>query len=84
MTVRLMEDVRDMAGNRYAKGSLRDVVLALDGVPEAVGTRYLTLSKDQWEPALTGENLDRLLDRDEEPGHPQKTRDDGEDLHELS
>lgn len=77
-----------MAGNRYAEGSLHDVVFALDGVPEVVGARYLPLSKDEWEPALTDEDLDRLLggDVDEKPwrGRPQQTRDDGEDQYDLS
>lgn len=77
-----------MEGNRYAEGSLHDVVFALDGVPEVVGARYLPLGKDEWEPALTGEDLDRLLggDGDKEPGRgrPQQTKDDGEDRYDLS
>ncbi|MDQ3316754.1 MAG: zinc ABC transporter substrate-binding protein, partial [Actinomycetota bacterium] len=31
----MKKDVRDMAGNRYAEGSLHDVVFALDGVPRS-------------------------------------------------
>lgn len=75
-----------MAGNRYAEGSLHEVVFALDGVPEVVGARYLPLSRDEWEPALSDRDLERLLGGGEGPGigRPKHTRDDGEDQYELS
>lgn len=77
-----------MAGNRYAAGSLHDVVFALDGVPEVVGARYLPLGRDDWEPALAEADLERLLggDRNEGSGptRPERTRDDGEEPHDLS
>ena len=61
LTVRLKKDVRDMAGNRYAEDSLQKVVFAPDGIPEVVGAGYLPLSRDEWEPALSDGDLDRLL-----------------------
>lgn len=69
LEVRLRNDVRDMAG-----------------IPEVVGALYLPPSKDEWEPALTGGDLDRFLGwaGDEEPGRPQRTKDDGEDRYDLS
>jgi hypothetical protein len=61
LRVRLTKSLRDMAGNEYPEGSTVDVVVALDGVPEVVGADYLPLSPGEWEPALTDEDLDRLL-----------------------
>jgi hypothetical protein len=36
MKVRLTKKVRDMAGNTYPEGSMVDVLVAMDGVPEVV------------------------------------------------
>lgn len=50
-----------MTGRRYAKDTVHRVVFALDGIPEVVGAGYLPLSRDEWEPALSDGDLDRLL-----------------------
>ncbi len=59
--MRLTKNVRDMIGNVYPEGSVVDVLVAIDGVPEMVGAGYLPLSPDEWEFALTDEGLERLL-----------------------
>lgn len=61
MKVRLTKNVRDMAGNVYPEGSVVDVLVAPDGIPEVVGAGYLPLRPTEWELALTDEDLERLL-----------------------
>lgn len=61
MKVRLTKNVRDMAGNVYPEGSIVDILVAVDGVPEIVGAGYLPLRLDEWEPMLSNEDLERLL-----------------------
>jgi hypothetical protein len=62
LRVRLTKSLGGMAGNAYPEGSVVLAVFALDGVPEDVGTGYVPLSSGEWEPALTDECLDRLLE----------------------
>lgn len=60
--VRLTKTARGMRGNVYRRGTVVEALFALDGVPEVLGAQYLPLSKDQWEPAITEEDLARLLE----------------------
>lgn len=78
--------MRDLARNRHVDGSLHDIVFALEIIPEAVGARYLSLSGNEWEPALSEGDLYRLLGGEEGPGieWPEHTRSNREDRHELS
>lgn len=59
--MRLKKNVRDVMGNVYPKGSVVDILVAVDGVPEVVGAGYLPLSPNEWEPTLSNEDLERLL-----------------------
>lgn len=44
------------------RGAGVEALFARDGVPEVLGTQYLPLSKDEWEPAIAEEELARLLE----------------------
>lgn len=78
--------MRGKAEKRYAEGSLRDAEFAPDGVPGVSGAGRLPSSKEEWEPALSDLDVDRLLGGEEGPGlgRPEPARDDREDRCEPS
>ena len=62
MKVRLTKTVRDFSGSPYPKGSVLETQLAKNGMIEVVGAQNLPLYPHEWEPVLTDEDLERLLE----------------------
>ena len=62
MKVRLTETVLDFSGSPYPKGCLLEARIGRSGMLEVVGVQHLPLAPHQWEPLITNEDLERLLD----------------------
>jgi hypothetical protein len=60
--IRILRTVRDLGGNLYPEGSVVEARFARDGVAEVLGAQYLPLGPEEWEPALSKEDLERLLE----------------------
>ena len=63
--VRLTKDFYGFSGLPFPKGTVLEARIGTHGKleVEVVGSRYLSLRPDQWEPAWSDEDLQRCLDK---------------------
>jgi hypothetical protein len=59
--IKLTKTVRDFSGSPFPKGSVLKAQVAPDGKLAVTGAQHLLLYPHEWEPVLTDEDLERLL-----------------------